>query len=94
MTHQSVLLRPMSTDDALKHVRAWLAVPNVEVLEPGPRHLELLQGLLAEAGVGGNLVTDAHIAALAIEHQAEVHSNDVDFGRFSGLRWRNPLLKA
>ena len=47
--------------------------------------------MLASVGVGGNLVTDAHIVALAIEHQAEVHSNDSDFARFPGLRWRNPL---
>ena len=47
--------------------------------------------MLAAASVAGNLVTDAHIAALAIEHQAEVHSNDSDFARFPGLRWRNPL---
>ena len=50
-----------------------------------------MRGALAAAGVGGNLVTDVHIAALAIEYQAEVHSNDTDFGRFPGLRWRNPL---
>jgi len=47
--------------------------------------------LLREAGVAANLTTDAQIAALAIEHQAEVHSNDADFGRFPGLRWVNPL---
>jgi predicted nucleic acid-binding protein len=41
--------------------------------------------------VGGNLTTDTHLAALAIEHQGELHSNDADFGRFPGLRWRNPL---
>ena len=46
---------------------------------------------LVAAGVGANLVTDAHIATLAMEYQAEVHSNDSDFGRFPGLRWRNPL---
>ncbi|WP_420446248.1 hypothetical protein [Candidatus Poriferisodalis sp.] len=50
-----------------------------------------LRRLLVEAGVGGNLVSDAHIAALASEHQAEVHSNDADSGHFPGLRWRNPL---
>ena len=61
-------------------------------LNPGTQHLAILRRLLVEAGVGGNLVSDAHIAALAIEHQAEVHSNDGDFARFSGLRWRNPLL--
>jgi predicted nucleic acid-binding protein len=64
---------------------------NVEVLDPGPRHLELLERLLAECGTAGNLTTDAHLTALAIEYQCELHSNDSDFGRFSGLRWRDPL---
>lgn len=94
MTHRSVLVHPMEPGRAIGHVRSWLATPNVEVLEPGPRHLELLEQALAQAGVAGNLVTDAHIAAIAREYQAEVHSNDVDFGRFSGLSWHNPLAGA
>jgi uncharacterized protein len=49
-------------------------------------------GLLESLGTGGNLTTDAHLAALAIEHQTELHSTDADFARFSGLRWKNPLL--
>jgi toxin-antitoxin system PIN domain toxin len=91
MTHPTVLLRPLDPSRAVAHVRAWLDRPNVEILDPGPRHLELLGRLLDELGVGGNLTTDAHLAALAIEHQCELHSNDADFGRFSGLRWRDPL---
>jgi toxin-antitoxin system PIN domain toxin len=91
MTHPTVLLRPLDPSRAVAHVRAWLDRPNVEVLDPGPRHLELLGQLLGELGVGGNLTTDAHLAALAIEHQCELHSNDADFGRFSGLRWLDPL---
>lgn len=91
MTHSTVLLTPLPTGDAVAHVRSWLAQPNVEVLNPGPRHLEYLARVLDQAGTGGNLVTDAHIAAMAMEMQAEVHSNDADFARFSGLRWHNPL---
>lgn len=91
MTHPAVLVQPMQTTLALRHVRSWLEVPNVELLEPGPRHLELFERALEQAGVGGNLVTDAHLAAFAWENQAELHSNDADFARFSGLRWRNPL---
>ena len=53
----------------------------------------LLSRLLEAVGTGGNLVPDAHIAALAIEHNAEVHTNDGDFARFPGLRWRNPLAE-
>jgi uncharacterized protein len=91
MTHRSILLEPLSPVAALAHLRSWLGRPNVEILEPGPRHLEILGRLLGAAGVGGNLTTDAHLAALAIEHQCELHSNDSDFARFPGLRWRNPL---
>jgi hypothetical protein len=72
-------------------VRSWLDRPIVQVLDPGPRHLEIIARLLAGLGVGGNLTTDAHLAAIAIEHQCEIHSNDTDFGRFPGLRWRDPL---
>ena len=60
-------------------------------MNPGRQHLVLLRRALDAAGVGGNLTTDAHIAALAIEYQAEVHTSDTDFSRFPGLRWRNPL---
>lgn len=91
MTHRAVLVHPMAPAAALGHVRAWLARSNVECLEPGPRHIDLLDRLLSAAGAAGNLTTDAHLAALAIEHQCELHSNDADFGRFPGLRWRNPL---
>jgi len=91
MTHPAILVRPLDPAVAVGHVRSWLERPNVEVLDPGPRHLELLGKLLSELGVGGNLATDAHLAALAIEHQCELHSSDADFGRFSGLRWRDPL---
>jgi uncharacterized protein len=91
MTHRSVLVHPMSPAAALGHVRAWFAQPNVERPEPGQQHVDLLDRLLSAAGTGGNLTTDAHLAALAIEHQCELHSNDNDFARFPGLRWRNPL---
>lgn len=91
MTHRSVLIHPMSPTEALAPIRAWFAQPNVEHLEPGPQHVDLLDRLLSAIGTAGNLTTDAHLAALAIEHQCELHSNDNDFARFPGLRWRNPL---
>ena len=61
------------------------------ILDPGARHAEILFGLLESLGTAGNLTTDAHLAALAIEHQAELHSTDADFSRFPGVRWINPL---
>ena len=94
MTHPTVLVTPLDPATAIRHVRHWLERPNVVVLEPGPRHLDVLENLLGRVGVGGNLITDAHLASLAIEHQAELHSNDTDFARFSGLRWQNPLAEG
>lgn len=91
MTHRAVLISPMAPRRVVDHVRSWHARPNVVVLEPGPRHLEILDELLDALGAAGRLTTDAHLAAIAIEHQSELHSNDVDFARFPGLRWRNPL---
>ncbi|HEX3762119.1 MAG TPA: type II toxin-antitoxin system VapC family toxin [Kofleriaceae bacterium] len=91
MTHRAVLVHPLPPTAALAHVRAWFARANVEHLEPGPQHVDLLDRLLSAAGTAGNLTTDAHLAALTIEHQCELHSNDNDFARFPGLRWKNPL---
>lgn len=90
-THPSVLVAPLAPTDALARVRSWLDQPSVRIVEPGPRHLDLLTELFSATGVGGGLTTDTHLAALAIEHQAELHSNDSDFARFPGLRWHNPM---
>src|ERR1022692_5139368 len=73
-------------------VAEWLNQPAAQVVHPGTRHLAILRGLLTPIGTGGNLTSDAHLAALAIEQNAELCSCDADFGRFAGLHWRNPLL--
>lgn len=91
MTHRTVLVAPLEPRVAVEHVRSWLAQPNVQLLTPGEHHLEILGRLFGALGAAGNLTTDAHLAALAIEHQCELCSNDADFARFPGLRWRNPL---
>ena len=90
VTHARVLERPLSAGEALDRVDSWLACPNVIVLDPGPRHLPICRSLFDALGVAGSLTTDVHLAALAIEHQAELHSNDADFRRFPGLRWHDP----
>ena len=90
-THRQILERPLPVAAACAAARSWLAQPYVSVLHPGERHAEILFGLLETLGTAGNLTTDAHLAALAIEHQAELQSTDRDFGRFPGLRWENPL---
>jgi toxin-antitoxin system PIN domain toxin len=93
-THQRVLARPLSASAACARVRAWLERPYVSILHPGDRHAEILFALLDRLGTAGNLTTDAHLAALCIEHQAELHSTDADFSRFPGLRWTNPVRRA
>jgi toxin-antitoxin system PIN domain toxin len=91
MTSRVVLIEPMASNEALGHVRSWLENPQAEIIQPGPRHLDILDSFARVGALASALMTDAHIAALAIEFQAEVHSNDTDFVRFPGLRWRNPL---
>ncbi|MEO6323915.1 MAG: type II toxin-antitoxin system VapC family toxin [Thermoanaerobaculia bacterium] len=93
MTHPSVLVTPLRPEKALAHVRSWLELPSVQTLDPGPRHLEIFDTLVRSTGVAANLTTDTHLAALSIEYGCELHSNDTDFSRFPGLRWRNPLEK-
>ncbi|HVT59603.1 MAG TPA: type II toxin-antitoxin system VapC family toxin [Thermoanaerobaculia bacterium] len=91
MTNRKVVVDPFSALEAIRHIRSWLERPQVQILQPGPRHLDLLDSLMRDAHAAGSLTTDVHLAALAIEHQAELHSNDADFARFPGLRWTDPL---
>ena len=91
MSSNAVFRDPMEPREAVRHVRSWLDCPQAQIVTPGPRHLEILTDLMVAARVSGRLTTDAHLAALAIETQSELHSNDVDFSRFAGLRWRNPI---
>ena len=90
-THPRIFPNPVTPNDACSHVVAWLAQPQVSLLHPGDRHASVLFDLLRRLGTAGDLTTDAHLAALAIEYQAELFTTDADFARFSGLRWRNPL---
>lgn len=90
-THPSVFERPLDADEALDVVDGWLAQPCVTVIAPTDRHADVLRELLRPLGTAGNLTTDAHLAALAIEHGAQLCSCDADFGRFSGLRHLDPL---
>ena len=91
MTHRGIMDNPMRPSEAIRRVRTWLTHPRVQILTPGERHAEILFSLLEEIGTAGNLTTDAHLAALAIEYQAELASTDADFARFPWLRWFNPL---
>ena len=82
---------PLAVAEATGHVRAWLEQPVTDVLVPGPGHTGHVLSLLDALGAAANLVTDAQIAAIAIEHDAVVHTSDADFIRFRGVRWVNPV---
>jgi hypothetical protein len=90
-TNRRVFVDPLPVDDAIARVTSWLELPSVTFLVPGSRYLETAFRLLRQLGTGANLTTDVQLAAHAIEHGGEVHSNDHDFARFDGLRWIDPL---
>lgn len=89
-TRVGLFPQPLAVADAVGTVQAWLAQPPAVVPAPTSRHLDILAGLLAGTGTGGNLVSDAHLAALAVEHDAMIVTYDRDFGRFAGVRWMEP----
>jgi toxin-antitoxin system PIN domain toxin len=82
---------PWPIDAALEEIQRWLSQPIATVIHPTDRHATVLRDLLVPLGTGGNLTSDAHLAALAIEHGAVLCSHDNDFSRFAGLRWVDPL---
>ena len=93
-TNPKVYPQPLPTDKALAKVDAWMSAGTVSVIVEKPNHWRVLRGLLADAGTAGNLTTDAHLAAIAITHEATLVSCDGDFARFRDLRWENPLHVA
>ena len=90
-TNPVILNSPLESAEALDCVDGWLEQPCAVVVAPTGDHSPLLRKLLEPLGTAGNLTSDAHLAALAIEHGAELCSCDSDFARFEGLRWRDPL---
>jgi len=90
-TNPRFVSRPLTPEQALGVVAGWLARPAVVALNPTDEHWPILRELLGASGSAGNLTTDAHLAALALEHGAELCSADGDFARFARLRWVNPL---
>lgn len=90
-TRPGLFRNPLSVEAAFDLIASWLDQPSVTVVHAGPQHLRILRELLLPMGTGGNLTSDAHLAALAIEHGAELCSSDTDFARFPGLKWSNPL---
>jgi toxin-antitoxin system PIN domain toxin len=92
-TRPSLFQHPLSLETAFVLIQEWLDQPAVIVIHPGPRHARILRDLLLPLGTGGNLTSDAHLAALAVEQGAELCSSDSDFARFPGLKWKNPLAE-
>ena len=90
-TSARVFARPITPKQAVSVVSGWLAQPSVSMINPGGEHWRLLRDIITDTGTSGNLTTDAHLAALAIETGAELCSTDADFARFPHLQWTNPL---
>src|SRR5882724_8456083 len=83
--------RPLTLNEAVERVQSWLDQPCVRMVHPCEHHWGIFQRLLRDGKATGNLVSDAHLAALAIEHNCVLQSSDVDFARFKNLKWKNPL---
>jgi toxin-antitoxin system PIN domain toxin len=90
-TRAGVIRTPLSVEQAIGFVDDWLAQPYVVLVGPGDEHWPVLKNLLVAGGAAGNLTSDAHLAALAIEHGCEIASADNDFRRFPGIKLVNPL---
>ena len=90
-TRSGIFARPLKLKQAFELIELWLDQPCALILEPTSQHFAILLDLLLPVGSGGNLIADAHLAALAIEHGATLYSADNDFNRFQGLNWTNPL---
>ena len=90
-TRPGVLQQPLAQEVAIGYIDEWLALPNVELVVPGDAHWHILRGLLRASGTRGNLTSDAHLAALALENGADIYSADYDFQRFRGINHVNPL---
>ena len=90
-TRTGIMRKPLPPDEALRYVDSWLRQPYVKALAPGENHWPILKNLLQSSGTAGNLTSDAHVAALALEHGCTIVSADNDFRRFAGVTHVNPL---
>jgi uncharacterized protein len=86
--------RPLTLKEAVDRVQSWLDQPCVRIIQPTEEHWTIFQQMLRAGNATANLVSDAHLAALAVEHNCVLHSTDTGFARFRGLKWRNPIATA
>lgn len=90
-TNPRVFEHPLSLEQALARVQSWLDQPCIRIIRPTERHWIVFQEMLRGGQAVANLVPDAHLAALAVEHGCQLASTDADFARFPKLKWQNPL---
>lgn len=90
-TNRRVFSNPLTVEEAVESVQSWLDQPCTRVITPTERHWIIFRELIEKGQAVANLVSDAHLATLAIEHGCLLYSTDSDFSRFPGLKWRNPL---
>lgn len=90
-THSRAFLQPFGSDEAAAIVESWMEQPMVQLVVPSAQHWSILRKIIAKSQISGPLVMDAHLAALAIEYGATLHTHDQDFNRFEGLKLFDPL---
>jgi toxin-antitoxin system PIN domain toxin len=90
-TNRHIFAHAFAMAEAEKIAAVWMGHPSISIVAEGDRHWEVLSRMLLAGQAGSELVSDAHLAALAVEHGATLCTTDRDFARFPGLRWRNPL---
>ena len=91
VTNGRIMPRPLLSDTAAGIIDEWLGQPPAVLVIPTEKHWSILEELILHLGTAANLTTDAHLAALAIEHGARLYSTDNDFSRFPNVRWTNPI---
>lgn len=83
--------QPLTLNEAVERVQSWFGQPCVKIIQPTENHWTIFQQMLRAGNAAANLVSDAHLAALAVEHNCILNSTDSDFARFRGLKWKNPI---
>ncbi|MGA3144275.1 MAG: type II toxin-antitoxin system VapC family toxin [Verrucomicrobiota bacterium] len=83
--------QPLTIKEAIERVQSWLDQPWVKIIQPTENHWTIFQQMLRAGNATANLVSDAYLAALAVEHNCILNSTDSDFARFRGLKWKNPI---
>jgi len=90
-TNRQIFIKPLTMKQAIIRVQSWIDQPCVRLINPTESHWQIFQTMLLDGQAKTNLVADAHLAALAIEHGCVLYSTDSDFSRFPKLKWKNPL---